>query len=173
MQREAGDSGLKWVMAVILDPATLMKPLCLKWSSEQLTENFKVRYSDIDYPLALREAAEIRDVDWFDRESVSSRSPASSRRRLRSPRRRSFATSTRSSTWISSSRIPGSRVSTIASSTLRDLPRHRTDDDHGRVSTYPDDFDRGLQVLFATVRAASPTVTFDNPADVPKGPVTV
>jgi hypothetical protein len=70
-QRESGDSGLKWVTAVILDPKEVDEAALLEMEQrEQLTENFKVRYSDIDYLLALREAAAIRDVDWFNPESI-------------------------------------------------------------------------------------------------------
>lgn len=71
LQREAGDAGLQWVEAVILDPSELDEPTLLEMEQrEQLTENFKVRYNDIDYLLALREAAELREIDWFDRASI-------------------------------------------------------------------------------------------------------
>ncbi len=71
VQREGGDSGLKWVNAVILDPSEIDEATLLEMEQrEQLTENFKVRYNDIDYLLALMEAAESRDVDWFDGESI-------------------------------------------------------------------------------------------------------
>ena len=37
---------------------------------EQITENFKVRYGDINYLLAVEEAADHRNVDWFDHASM-------------------------------------------------------------------------------------------------------
>lgn len=71
LQREAGDAGLQWVEAVILDSGELDEPTLLEMEQrEQLTENFKVRYNDIDYLLALREAAEHREIDWFDQASI-------------------------------------------------------------------------------------------------------
>lgn len=70
-QREGGDVGLQWVEAVLLDLSDIDEPALLEMEQrEQLTENLKVRYNDIDYLLALREAAANRDIDWFDRESI-------------------------------------------------------------------------------------------------------
>ena len=47
VQREGGDSGLKWVTAVILDPKEIDEAALLEMEQrEQLTENFKVRDSD-------------------------------------------------------------------------------------------------------------------------------
>ena len=66
LHRESGDSGLQWVEAVLLDPRVIDEAALLEMEQrEQLTENFKVRYNDIDYLLALREAAENRGIDWF------------------------------------------------------------------------------------------------------------
>lgn len=71
LKREGGDAGLQWIEAVILDVEHFDEPTLLEMEQrEQLTENFKVRYNDIDYLLALREAAEHRDIDWFDRQSI-------------------------------------------------------------------------------------------------------
>ncbi|MYS22586.1 hypothetical protein GA0115240_142323 [Streptomyces sp. DvalAA-14] len=73
LQREIGSTGLEWVQTIILPIGEIDEPSLLEMEQrEQLTENFKVRYNDIDYLLALREAAENRDVDWFDRESIES-----------------------------------------------------------------------------------------------------
>lgn len=73
LQREIGSTGLEWVDAIILPGEDIDEPSLLEMEQrEQLTENFKVRYNDIDYLLALREAAENREVDWFDRESIES-----------------------------------------------------------------------------------------------------
>lgn len=70
-QRDLGDAGLQWVEAVILDNNDIDEPTLLEMEQrEQLTANFKVRYSDIDYLLALREAAVLRDIDFDDRESI-------------------------------------------------------------------------------------------------------
>lgn len=70
-QREEGDAGVPWVDVVILDAKDIDEPALLEMEQrEQLTANFKVRYADIDYLLALREAAVLRDIDFDDRESI-------------------------------------------------------------------------------------------------------
>ncbi|WP_159062055.1 hypothetical protein [Streptomyces sp. WM6368] len=71
LQREGGATGLARVDAIILPLSEINEATLLEMEQrEQLTENFKVRYNDIDYLLALREAAENREVEWFDRDSV-------------------------------------------------------------------------------------------------------
>lgn len=70
-QREEGDAGIPWVDVVILDEQDIDEPALLEMEQrEQLTANFKVRYADIDYLLALREAAVLRDIDFDDGESI-------------------------------------------------------------------------------------------------------
>ena len=113
MQREGGDVGLKYVDAVILDPAKVSDSALLEMEQrEQLTENFKVRYNDIDYLLALREAAEHREIDWYD-ETASTMSREDYRRWSRSRRVRFFAICMRSGIWMSSSTTRISRGNTI------------------------------------------------------------
>ena len=101
LHRESGDSGLQWVEAVLLDPRVIDEAALLEMEQrEQLTENFKVRYNDIDYLLALREAAETqRQSIGLLRASIDTRWPGSCRPWSRSQRRRSSATCMRSSTW--------------------------------------------------------------------------
>jgi hypothetical protein len=71
LQIDEGEAGLQWVEAVILTLEEVDEPTLLEMEQrEQLTENFKIRYDDIDYLLALKEMAEIRIVDWFDRDSI-------------------------------------------------------------------------------------------------------
>ncbi|ASY32777.1 hypothetical protein CAC01_08775 [Streptomyces sp. CLI2509] len=73
LQKEIGSASLERVEAIILLESEIDEPSLLEMEQrEQLTENFKVRYNDIDYLLALREAAEIREVQWHDRESIES-----------------------------------------------------------------------------------------------------
>jgi type VI protein secretion system component VasF len=70
-QREEGDAGIPWVLAVILNQSVIDEPALLEMEQrEQLTANFKVRYNDIDYLLALREAAVLRDIDFDDPQSI-------------------------------------------------------------------------------------------------------
>ncbi|MEU3344124.1 hypothetical protein ABZ723_03800 [Streptomyces sp. NPDC006700] len=73
LQQEGGAAGLGWVEAIILPSNDINEATLLEMEQrEQLTENFKVRYNDIDYLLALREAAENRGIDWFEPESMES-----------------------------------------------------------------------------------------------------
>lgn len=153
VQRENGDSGLKWVTAVILDSKDIDEAALLEMEQrEQLTENFKVRYNDIDYLLALREAAELREVDWFDRESMEQVAG-----RLQTTVEKSKAEVVRDLYAIKYMDL-FLEDSGQAGQYHRLLRRLEIFRDIGRMmitveSDYPDDFDRGLQVLFATVRA--------------------
>jgi hypothetical protein len=73
LQREDGADGLGWVDAIILPINKINEATLLEMEQkEQLTEDFKVRYNDIDYLLALREAAENRGIEWYDPESIES-----------------------------------------------------------------------------------------------------
>jgi hypothetical protein len=156
MQREGGDVGLQWVDAVILDPADIDEPVLLEMEQrEQLTENFKVRYNDIDYLLALREAAEHRDVDWFVRDSIDEVAGE-----LQSMVEKTKAEVVRDlfaikymDQFLEDSGQPGEYHRM-----LRTLERFR---DIGRTmmrveDEYPLEADRILQVLFAAVRAGLP-----------------
>jgi hypothetical protein len=153
-QREAGDIGLEWVSAVILDPNEIDEAALLEMEQrEQLTENFKVRYNDIDYLLALREAAVIRDVDWFDRDSIEQVAG-----RLQTTVEKTSAEVIRDLYAIKYMDLflEDSRQAGQYHRLLRTLEIFR---DIGRMmitveSDYTDDFDRVLQVLFAAIRAS-------------------
>jgi hypothetical protein len=153
-QREAGDSGLKWVSAVILDPNEIDEAALLEMEQrEQLTENFKVRYNDIDYLLALREAAVNRDVDWFDRDSIEQVAG-----RLQTTVEKTSSEVVRDLYAIKYMDLflEYSRQAGQYHRLLRTLEIFR---DIGRMmitveSDYPDDFNRVLQTLFAAIRAS-------------------
>jgi len=153
-QREAGDIGLEWVSAVILDPNEIDEAALLEMEQrEQLTENFKVRYNDIDYLLALREAAVIRDVDWFGRDSIEQVAG-----RLQTTVEKTSAEVVRDLYAIKYMDLflEDSRQAGQYHRLLRTLEIFR---DIGRMmitveSDFTDDFDRVLQVLFAAIRAS-------------------
>jgi len=66
-----GADGNEWVDAVILDPKEFDDAEVFEMEQrEQLTEDFKVRYTDINLLLALREAAISHGIDWNDSESI-------------------------------------------------------------------------------------------------------
>jgi len=153
IQRQGGDSGLTWVDVVILDPKEIDEPALLEMEQrEQLTENFKVRYNDIDYLLALREAAQIREIDWFDRDSIDEVAGKlqTTVEQSKSEVVRNLYAVKYMDLFLEDSSHPGEYHRL-----LRTLEIFR---DIGRMmitveSDYPDDFDRVLQVLFAGVRA--------------------
>lgn len=72
LQNEGGTEGLEWVEAIILDPSDVdEEELFTMEQREQLTENLKVRYTDINLLLALRDAAILEGIDWGDQDSIT------------------------------------------------------------------------------------------------------
>lgn len=72
LQREEGLEGFEYVDAVILDPYEIDEVALFDMEQrEQLTENLKVRYTDINLLLAIRAAAEARSIDWYDPEDIN------------------------------------------------------------------------------------------------------
>jgi hypothetical protein len=152
-QRGGGDSGRQWVHAVILDLEKVDEAALLEMEQrEQLTENFKVRYNDIDYLLALREAAEIRDVDWFDPESIEEVAGKlqSTVEKSKSEVLRDLYAVKYMDLFLDFCGQTGAYHRLLRTLEIfRDIGRMMV-----RVeSDYPDDFDRVLGVLFASVRA--------------------
>ncbi len=72
--RNDGITGTEWVEAVILNPGHPDNidehDLFEMEQREQLTEDFKVRYTDMNLLLTLRQAAIDSGIDWFDSDSV-------------------------------------------------------------------------------------------------------
>ena len=61
-----------WVQAIILDGDDVDESELFRMEQrEQLTENFKKRYQDVNALLALRDAAELEGVDWDDPDSMA------------------------------------------------------------------------------------------------------
>ena len=71
LRRQEGSEGYGYVEAVVLDELELNELAIFEMEQrEQLTEDYKVRYSDINLLLAIRDAATDRGIDWYDQESV-------------------------------------------------------------------------------------------------------
>ncbi len=72
--RKYGTTGTEWVEAIILSdepPASIDEHDLFEMEQrEQLTEDFKVRYTDMNLLLTLRQAAITADIDWHDSESM-------------------------------------------------------------------------------------------------------
>ena len=71
LHREEGVGGNEYVDVVVLDPNTIDEIAMFEMEQrEQLTEDYKVRYTDINLLLAIKDAADNREIDWFDDESI-------------------------------------------------------------------------------------------------------
>ena len=72
--RNDGSTGTEWVEAVVLNPEHPDNidehDLFEMEQREQLTEDFKVRYTDMNLLLTLRQAAIDSGIDWFDPDSI-------------------------------------------------------------------------------------------------------
>lgn len=69
--REEG-TDVNWVDAIILDPREIDEAELFRMEQrEQLTENFKKRYQDINALLALKAAADLEGIDWDDPASLN------------------------------------------------------------------------------------------------------
>ena len=72
LQREHGAEGYEYVEAVVLDTLGIQELGIFEMEQrEQLTEDYKVRYTDINLLLAIKAAANDKQVDWYDSASIS------------------------------------------------------------------------------------------------------
>jgi hypothetical protein len=71
VQAELGDEFSPWVDVVVFPEDDYDEDVVFELeATEQLTEGLKVRYSDINVLLTLRDAAERAEIDWADRDSI-------------------------------------------------------------------------------------------------------
>lgn len=156
LQREEGVEGFEYVDVVILKSDDLDEVALFDMEQrEQLTENLKVRYTDINLLLAIRAAAEARGIDWFDPASIErvagelqhiiGNNQAYAVVQLNAIRYMDA--------YLDDSRQPGQYHKLIGQ-----IERFR---DVGRAMAklevdYPDDAPNMLRLLFAAIRAGSP-----------------
>lgn len=69
-RREHGEEGNTWVDVVEIGDDIDELTLFRMEQHEQLTEDYKVRYTDINLLLAIRDAAEANTIDWVDADSI-------------------------------------------------------------------------------------------------------
>ena len=156
LQRGGGDLGLQYVDAIILTEAEIDEAALLEMEQrEQITENFKVRYGDINYLLAVEEAADHRNVDWYDyasMEDVAGELQGMTEKSTNEVLRDLYAIKYMNA-FLEDSGQPGQyqRVPRTLE-TFRDIGRMmmRVEQD------YPLESEQVLQVLFAAVRAGKP-----------------
>ena len=70
LRTESAGDAHGWVEAIILGPEIDEGDLFEMEQREQLTEDFKVRYTDVNLLLSLREAAEFENIIWADNADV-------------------------------------------------------------------------------------------------------
>ncbi len=71
LQREKGSEGNEYVDAVVLVPTEINEIAMFEMEQrEQLTEDYKVRYTDINLLLAIKDAADDKRVDWHDDDNI-------------------------------------------------------------------------------------------------------
>lgn len=71
LHREEGAGGNEYVDAVVLDTYEIDEIAMFEMEQrEQLTEDYKVRYSDINLLLAIKDAAEDKEIDWYDDDNI-------------------------------------------------------------------------------------------------------
>lgn len=155
-QRSGGDVGLQWVDAIILTESAISESALLEMEQrEQLTENFKVRYNDIDYLLALQEAADLRDIDWHLKASIDQ--VAGELQTMVEKSKNEVIRDLYAIKYMDAF-LEDSGQAGEYHRLLRNLERFR---DIGRTmqrveDEYPLDADKVIQVLFAAVRAGTP-----------------
>jgi len=69
-RRKHGEGGNTWVQVVEIGDDIDELTLFRMEQHEQLTEDYKVLYTDINLLLAIRDAAEANDIDWGDADSI-------------------------------------------------------------------------------------------------------
>ncbi|MEK7426958.1 MAG: hypothetical protein AAB131_24315, partial [Actinomycetota bacterium] len=156
LQREEGIEGFEYVDVVVLDPEDIDEVALFDMEQrEQLTENLKVRYTDINLLLAIRAAAESRSIDWFDPGSIDR--VAGELQHVIGNNKGYAAVQLNAirymDAYLESSEQPGEYHKLIGQ-----IERFR---DVGKVmakleADYEDDVPAMLRVLFAAIRAGAP-----------------
>jgi hypothetical protein len=156
LQREEGLEGHEYVDVVVLDPDEIDEVALFDMEQrEQLTENLKVRYTDINLLLAIRAAALGRGIDWSDPEDIE-RVAGELQHIIGNDQRYAVVqlnTIKYMDAYLDDSGQPGQYHKLI-----RQIERFR---DVGRAMVqveedYPDDAIDMLRLLFAAIRAGRP-----------------
>lgn len=155
LRTEVGASGLDRIHAIVLDPVEIdERELFEMEQREQLTENLKVRYTDINLLLTLRDAADARGIDWADPESIEK--IAGELQHV--AKDRPYATIQLRAIRYMDLFLEDSRAVGRYQTLLRQVERFR---DVGKImaqieTDYPDDAADMLRLAFAAIRAGNP-----------------
>ena len=157
--RNDGITGTEWVEAVILNPGPPDNidehDLFEMEQREQLTEDFKVRYTDMNLLLTLRQAAIDSGIDWFDPESIKR---AAGQLQEVAGGNQAYATIQLRAIKYMDAYLEEANAAGQYHKLLRQVERFR---DIGKLmtwieDTYQDDATDMLQLMFAAVRAGNP-----------------
>lgn len=156
LRAEGGLDGTEWVDAIILDPADINEHDLFEMEQrEQLTEDLKVRYTDVNLLLALRDAAIARNIDWADPDSMDR---VAGELQHIAGEDRAYAVIQMQAIRYMDAYLDDSNLPGQYQKLLRQVERFR---DVGKVmskidSEYPDDAADMLRLLFAIIRAGNP-----------------
>lgn len=156
LRSEGGLDGTEWVDAIVLDPSGINEHDLFEMEQrEQLTEDFKVRYTDINLLLALRDAAISRNVDWVDPESIER---VAGELQHVAGSDKAYAVIQLQAIRYMDAYLDDSNARGQYQKLLRQVERFR---DIGKVmatveSEYPDDAADMLRLTFAMIRAGMP-----------------
>ena len=157
--RNDGITGTEWVEAVVLNPEHPDNidehDLFEMEQREQLTEDFKVRYTDMNLLLTLRHAAVDSGIDWFDPESI--RKIAGQLQEVAGGNQ-AYATIQLRAIKYMDAYLEDANAAGQYHKLLRQVERFR---DIGKIMSrieedYQDDSADMLQLMFAAVRAGNP-----------------
>ena len=157
--RNDGITGTEWVEAVVLNPEHPDNidehDLFEMEQREQLTEDFKVRYTDMNLLLTLRQAAIDSEIDWFDPDSIKK---VAGELQEVAGGNQAYATIQLRAIKYMDAYLEDSNAAGQYHKLLRQVERFR---DIGKLmawteDNYQDDTADMLQLMFAAVRAGNP-----------------
>lgn len=156
LRRAEGLAGREYVDAVLLYRDEIDEIALFEMEQrEQLTENLKVRYTDINLLLAIRAAAEARGIDWYDKEDLE-RVGGELQHIIGNDR--DYAVVQLNAIKYMDAYLDDSGQASQYHKLIRQIERFR---DVGKVMAqvelnYPDDASEMLRLLFAAIRAGRP-----------------
>jgi predicted transcriptional regulator len=151
-----GALGIEWVNAIILDDDEVDEhELFALEQREQLTEEFKVRYTDINLLLTLRDAAVEKGIDWADPESIDK---IAGELQHIAEGDKSYAIVQLQAIRAMDAYLHDSSADGQYQKLLRQVERFRdVGKNLARIERdYPDDAADMLQLMFAAIRAGNP-----------------
>jgi len=158
LQGEFGRDGYEFVDAMVIRPEEIDELELFKMEQrEQLTQNYKVQYTDINRLLALREAAEAFEIDWGSADDLD-RVAGELQHLAGGAGDKQYAAVQLQAIRAMDAYLADSRQEGQYHKLMRQVERFR---DVGKImalmqSEYSDNAPDMLKILFAAIRAGSP-----------------